>query len=176
MSWEFAFLDALQNIRTPLLDVFFEFVTHLGDGGYLWIALAIIFCISKKTRVWGICMLASLAVGALITNVTLKPLVARQRPCWINETVELLIAMPHGYSFPSGHSQGSFVAATALFWNNKKWGIPALILAALIAFSRLYLYVHFPTDVLAGSLIGIGVGTIITWAIRNRVLPHFNRM
>lgn len=85
----------------------------------------------------------------------LKPLVARERPCWINESVHLLVAMPKDYSFPSGHTQASFASATAIFHVNKKAGVCAFILAVLIAFSRLYLYVHFPTDVLAG--IGIGV-------------------
>lgn len=168
MNWEFAFLDALQSVRTPVLDGIFKNITHLGDGGYFWIALGIILCIWKKTRICGICMLASMAVGGLVTNVTLKPLVARQRPCWINETVDLLIAMPKGYSFPSGHSQCSFVAATAIFWNHKKWGTAALVLAAFIAFSRLYLYVHFPTDVLAGTVIGLVVGTLVSRLIRSR--------
>lgn len=168
MTWEFAFLDALQTIRTPFLDLFFKTITKLGDAGLFWIGLALLLCIFKKTRLCGICMLASMAVGALITNVALKPLVARERPCWINDTVQLLVTMPKDFSFPSGHSQCSFAAAMAIFWNDRRWGGLALITAVLIAISRLYLYVHFPTDVLVGTLIGLTVGTLMTILIRKR--------
>lgn len=160
MPWEFSILDAIQEIHTPLLDSFFTSITWFGRD--FWIMFGIFLLLFRKTRVCGICVLACLIVGALITNVTLKPLVARSRPCWINDTVQLLVSNPHDFSFPSGHSQASFVSATAVFCNNKKWGIAAYLLAALIAFSRLYLYVHFPTDVLAGIAIGLIVGFIVS--------------
>lgn len=157
MTWEFAVLDAIQSWRTPCLDIFFRTVTWFGKD--FWILLGIALLFFRRTRVCGVCVLISLAAGALITNVTLKPLAARERPCWINDTVQLLVANPRDYSFPSGHSQASFASAAAIFQNHRKWGIAALLLAALIAFSRLYLYVHFPTDVLAGMAIGIAIGT-----------------
>lgn len=169
MTWEFAFLDALQTIHTPVLDQFFKTVTRLGDGGLFFIILGIALCFFRKTRTCGICMLSGMAMGALITNAGLKPLVARMRPCWMNDTVQLLIASPTDYSFPSGHSQVAFVSAAAIYQNHKKWGIAAYILAALIAFSRLYLYVHFPTDVLAGALIGILSGTAMSKLVKSRM-------
>ena len=99
--------------------------------------------------------MTALCFSALFANLMLKPLVARERPCWINESVHLLVAMPNDFSFTSVHTKASFAAATSIFHVNKIAGVFAFILAVLIAFSRLYLYVHFPTDVLAG--IGIGV-------------------
>lgn len=168
MGWEFSVLDAIWSLHTPLLDIFFKGITSLGDKGIFFIALALILCCFKQTRRCGVCMLAGMAVGALIANVTLKPLVARARPCWINDTVRLLIENPSDYSFPSGHSQVSFVSATAIYNHNKKWGIAAYMLAILIAFSRLYLYVHFPTDVLAGAVIGIVVGAAVSRVIKRK--------
>lgn len=168
MGWEFSVLDAIQTIHTPVLDSFFRAITALGDHGLFFIVLALLLCCFKKTRTCGICMLAGMAVGALIANVTLKPLVARARPCWINDTVRLLVENPGDYSFPSGHSQVSFVSATVIYNHNKKWGIAAYVLAILIAFSRLYLYVHFPTDVLAGALIGIAAGAAVSRIIKEK--------
>ena len=100
-------------------------------------------------------MLFSIIIGFLVGNVALKNIFERQRPCWIDPSVPLLVHVPSDFSFPSGHSMASFAGATAIYLNHKTWGIPALVLAALIGFSRLYLFVHFPTDVLAGTLVGI---------------------
>ena len=111
-------------------------------------------------------MAVSLALEALCCNVILKPAVARLRPCDVDTTVQLLISHPGEFSFPSGHSGASFAAASALFFGKSPLGIPAFILAALIGFSRLYLYVHYPTDVLAGALIGIALGWIGNLLIR----------
>ena len=90
-----------------------------------------------------------------------KNIAARQRPCWLDPSVELLVPVPKDFSFPSGHSLVSFEGAVCIFLFNRKWGIPALMLAVLTAFSRLYLFVHFPTDVLAG----IVMGTVIAWSV-----------
>lgn len=163
MSWEFSILDALQNLHTPLFDRIMVFVTSLGNAGWFWIVLGLGLMISKKYRKGGILVLGALIFSALFGNIILKPLVARPRPCWVRDTVQLLIAVPRDYSFPSGHTQASSAAASALMQTNKKAGISAYILAALIAFSRLYLYVHFPTDVLAGILIGICCGLLSGW-------------
>lgn len=134
--------------------------------------LGIFLLFFRKTRVCGICVLFSLIVGALITNVTIKPLMGRERPCWINDAVQLLVSNPRDYSFPSGHSQASFVSAMAVFQNHKKWGIAAFIFAALISFSRLYLYVHFPTDVAAGILIGLVVGYFTSRFVKGWIQKH----
>lgn len=159
---DFAILDAIQKIGIPVLDVIFKVITTLGDGGVIWILSAIIMLCFKKTRKCSVMMIIALVLGTLIGNVTLKPLIARPRPFIQNPDMltNLIIKAPGGYSFPSGHTLSSFECATAMFLFDKKFGIPAFILAALIGFSRLYLYVHVPTDVIAGALLGIAIGFI----------------
>ena len=114
------------------------------------------------------CLLAvSLALEALLCNVILKPLVARTRPYEVNTMMELLIARPLDYSFPSGHTAAAFASASALYFGRNRLWIPALILAVFLAFSRMYLYVHYPSDVLAGALIGIAAGWAGSVLLRN---------
>lgn len=164
-SWEFPMLDALQNIHSPILDQIMVAITSLGNSGLIWIIMGVAMLFFKKTRKCGVVVLLALLFSLLVCNITLKNLLERLRPCTIRPDVPLLISPPHGYSFPSGHSQASFSAAFAIFSNNKKWGIGALILAGVIAFSRLYLYVHFPTDVFAGMLIGCFLGWLANYII-----------
>lgn len=159
---DFSVLDWIhQTFSAPLMDLCMVAVTHLGDAGIIWIILALLLCFFRKTRICGILILAGMLIGVLIGNVALKNIIARDRPCWIREMTDLLIAVPQDYSFPSGHTLSSFIAATVLFGFDKRWGILAYLLAALIAFSRLYLFVHFPTDVLAGMLLGITIGVLV---------------
>ena len=144
-----------ENLTGPFEGVWVA-ITHLGDEGYLWIALGILLLIFKKTRPIGFTMLVSLLVNFLIVNVTLKDLIGRPRPYVINEAITPLVANVNPLrSFPSGHTSGSFSAMFALNkWVPKKIGIPGLILASLIAISRWFMGVHYPTDVLAGVVIG----------------------
>ena len=144
-----------ENLRGAL-DSLWLFITHLGDEGILWIILGIVLLFWKKTRPIGFTMLLSLLFDFLIVNVTLKDLIARPRPFVVNEAITPLITDVSPYrSFPSGHSGGSFAAMFALYkWVPKKIGIPALVLAALVALSRLYVGVHYPTDILAGCVVG----------------------
>ena len=121
--------------------------------------------ISKKYRKYGIAMFAALAVGVLVGNVCLKNLIARSRPCWL-EQVPLLIANPSDYSFPSGHTLASVIGAFMLTAANRKFGAAAIPLAALIGFSRLYLYVHFPSDVLASVVLGTAIGMATTYIMK----------
>jgi undecaprenyl-diphosphatase len=155
MSWEFSILYALQEIHTPVLDRIMLFITSLGDDGILWLAIGVVCMFFKKHRKMGAQLLFSMLCTYILGNLVLKNMVARPRPCDIDTAVTLLLSRPHGYSFPSGHSINSMAAAVALFLNNKKIGIPAIIIATLIGFSRLYLFVHFPTDVLGGFVIAI---------------------
>ena len=137
------------------------FITSLGDHGWFWLLMGVLLFSFPRTRLLGGCMLISIAAGFLLGNVLLKNMAARQRPCWLDPSVELLVRVPKDFSFPSGHSLVSFEGAVCIFLFNRKWGIPALMLAVLIAFSRLYLFVHFPTDVLAGII----MGTVIAWSV-----------
>lgn len=151
---DFMILNLIQNLRCDIADAAFSFITHLGDAGIIWLAIGVVLLFFKKYRKCGIMMLVSLAVCAILTSGVIKPLVGRLRPFQIAQ-VTPYIAPPGGFSFPSGHTSSSFTAAFSLFLVHKKEGIAAIVLAALIAFSRLYFYVHFPTDVLVGALLGI---------------------
>ena len=146
------------NLRCPLLDKLMPIITLFGEGGVFWIAWAVILLIIPKTRKIGISMLFALTLGLLVCNVTLKPLIARIRPYELQEqmgvAVELLIARLEDFSFPSGHTIASFEAAVVLLKYSKKMGIPALIIAIAVSFSRLYLHVHYPSDVLASIVLG----------------------
>lgn len=177
-------LEALQNldgnillfiqehIRQPWMDGFWRAITHLGDGGMFWIILAVILLIWKRTRGAGGAAALALIIGALVTNVVLKNAVARIRPYEVVEGLTCIIERQHDFSFPSGHTCASFAAAFALYQTlPKKWGAACLILAALISLSRLYVGVHYPSDVLGGAVIGIlagWAGAAIVERIRRR--------
>lgn len=164
------FLDMLQRIHTPILDKIMVFISSLGNSGWFFIALGVVLLCLKKYRRVGICILFALLLCLITGNLILKPLVARPRPCWVNP-VTMLIPIPKDYSFPSGHTYASFAAATVLFLSDKRAGILAYILAVCIAFSRMYLYVHYPTDVLAGLILGVTAG-IVSHYLGNRICGH----
>lgn len=159
MLFEFEFLDFLQTMHTPLITKIMKAASKLGDAGFIWILLTGVLLMIPKTRKVGILVSVALLLDVLTCNVILKPLIARTRPYDVNTAVELLIRAPRDYSFPSGHTAASFAAAAALwFADKKKLAIPALVLAVLIAFSRMYFYVHYPTDVLGGAILGMVCG------------------
>ena len=158
------------NLWNPVLDVLMPLITLLGDAGIFWIAIAVVLLCTKKYRKVGLGMGIALVIGLLVCNVTLKPLVGRIRPydyqlLHFQKEITLLVEGLHDFSFPSGHTIASFEAATALLLGNKKLGIPAMVLAVLIAFSRLYLYVHYPTDVLTSVVLGIGIAFLGTFLV-----------
>ncbi len=156
------------NLWCPFLDAAMPVITLLGDAGIFWIAIAIILMLFQKTRRVGLGMGIALILGLLLCNLTLKPLCQRPRPYDYQQEVfgkliPLIIDRQHDFSFPSGHTIASFEAAGVIMLNNKKWGITALILACLIAFSRLYLYVHYPTDVLVSIVLGFALALLGNW-------------
>ena len=149
-----------ENLRGAL-DGFWVFVTHLGDGGYLWIAIGIALLLFKKTRPVGITVLLSLLINLCMTNLTLKDFFARPRPFNVSSELVTLIKHPSSFSFPSGHTSGSFSAALVLYhMMSKKIGVPAVVLATMIAFSRMYIGVHYPTDILGGIVVAIIASTL----------------
>ena len=165
MDWEFSFLYFLQELHNPILDKIMVFITSLGNDGLFWIGLAVFMVFFKKYRKCAISIGISLILMELIGNVILKDMIMRERPCWIDPTVELLIKAPSSYSFPSGHTFAGFASAVTVFLNHKKEGIAALVMAALIAFSRMYVFVHFPTDILGGMVFGIGVAVLTYFSV-----------
>ena len=153
------------HLHCDFLDAVMPVITALANAGIFWIALTVLLLALPKHRRTGIAMSFALIMGLIVCNLILKPAFARIRPydyqlAHYGKVIPLLINAMHDFSFPSGHTMGSFEAATALALGNKKLGIPALILACLIAFSRLYLYVHYPTDVLFSIAMGITFGFI----------------
>ena len=170
---DFAILDLIaENLRNGFLDVIMPMITFLGDGGWFWIACAVIMLFFKRTRKTGLMMGLSLVCGLILCNLTLKPLVARVRPYDLRPIENMLSEPMHDFSFPSGHTIASFEGAVVLLIRDKRFGIPATVLAFLIAFSRLYLYVHYPTDVLASIILGSLFSVFSVWAV-NKLYARF---
>ena len=156
---EFAILDFIQKYMTsPIMDKIMVFITSLGNSGMIWIITALLMLCSKKYRKTGLILAIGLVGSLIFGNMILKPIFHRLRPFQIKEGIDLIISAPHDYSFPSGHTLASVISATILLLRERKIGICALVLAILIAFSRMYLYVHFPTDILGGIVLGIVIG------------------
>lgn len=151
--------DTFRNqILTPIV----IFITSLGDAGSIWIMISLGLLLHKKTRSVGIMSLLALGLSFIINNVILKNVVARTRPYEVIEGLQSLIGVQNDYSFPSGHTGSSFASAIILYCGlPKKYGIPAVILAVLIGCSRLYVGVHYPTDVLGGALIGTCIALFV---------------
>ena len=166
LALDTAALDAIQGMRCAFLDAVMPFISKLGDGGAIWIALTLVLMLFRKTRRTGYMLALSLVLGLLIGNLTLKPLIARVRPYDANPDFVLLIDRLSDYSFPSGHTLASFEAAAVLLMQYRAKAVPALVLALLIAFSRLYLYVHYPSDVFAGALLGVAFACIARAAVK----------
>lgn len=160
--FDHAVLNWIQQYLTcNFMDSVMLFFTRLGDAGLIWILIGVGLICTKKYRSYGVMVLLALAVAFLLGDQLIKPIVERVRPCNVTEGMEILIKKPRGFSFPSGHTGSSFAAAVVIWGADKRFGIGALILAGLIAFSRLYLYVHYPTDVVAGLILGLTVGGLI---------------
>lgn len=155
---EFQILDWIASMHNPFLDTILPVISSFGDSGIGWIILSIILLCIPRYRKAGLAMALALIFCLIIGNITLKPLIARPRPYSYFPEMQLLIPPLEDFSFPSGHTFASFASATALFLFHRKEGIAAYTLATVIAFSRMYFYVHFPTDILAGIILGIASG------------------
>lgn len=171
-------LEFIQNtFKCSFLDPIMAFLSYMGEMGIFWIVLGIVFVIFKKTRSMGVMMLCAMLIGFLIGEIGIKNLVNRPRPFMLNTDYVLNIGIPSGSSFPSGHSCSSLAAATVMLIKDKRFGIPALVLALLIVFSRLYNYVHFPSDVLCGMLLGVICAVVVVLVFKktgldNRLSPQ----
>ena len=147
-----------ENLHNAVTDAVLPLITHLGDAGLFWIASAVVLLFFKKTRKTGALVLITMLFTYLTGELVLKNLIAR--PCHLFPEVPLLIPRTDSFSFPSGHSASRFTAAVMLTLRHKKaW--PALILAALIAFSRVFLFVHYPTDIIAGAALGTAFAVLV---------------
>lgn len=160
-QFDFAILDWIQaNLKCGFLDMMMPTVTLYAEHGIILILIGAVLLVRRSHRICGAAVLTGLTSGLLIGNLVLKNVVARPRPYWIKPDISLLISAPTDYSFPSGHTLHCFIAATILMHYDKRLGVPALVMAVLVGFSRMYLYVHYPTDVLAGAALGVGIGLV----------------
>lgn len=168
MEWELQFLNWIQMLHNPVLDAVLVFFTTIGNAGAVWILLGVGLLIIPKTRKSGAVVLLAVLIDTILCNGILKHLFARIRPCDVNTAVSLLITRPADYSFPSGHTAVAFAAVTAcgLVGERRLW-ILTLMPACVIAFSRMYLYVHYPTDILGGAVVGV-ISGILAWLIGRR--------
>ncbi|MBF1341907.1 MAG: phosphatase PAP2 family protein [Mogibacterium diversum] len=149
---------SIHDSLTPIVKIY----THLGDTGLMWIVIAVLLLIFKRTRKYGLLMLVSLALTYLVNNLLLKELIDRTRPYEVFDKVQRLIEKQRDPSFPSGHSASSFAAAMCIYLNGyKRYGIPLLLLALLMTLSRLYVGVHYPGDVVTGAIIG----SLMAWLV-----------
>lgn len=166
LEFELQILDFIQKyIRSDALDMIMPWITRLGNIGILWIIVTIVLLCNRKTRVFGLATCLSLILDVICCDAILKPLIARNRPFTYKE-IELLINMPKDYSFPSGHTSSSFAVVSSLYFLHSKYWKPLCVIGACIAFSRLYLYVHFPTDIIGGLVLGICLGKLSSIILR----------
>ena len=154
------FLYLIGQLKNPVLDFLMPVLTSLGNGGILWILISVTLLCFKTTRKCGFAMAIALILVLIFGNLILKPLIARQRPFMIDKTINLLIALPTDFSFPSGHTYSAVACAYVIYHYYKKWGIAAWCLAVVIAFSRMYLLVHYLTDIIGGITLGVLCGYI----------------
>ncbi len=159
---DFQILDWIRaHLCCAFLDLLMPKISFLGNAAILWIVITIALLCVRRYRQRGIALAAGLVTYLIIGNTLLKNLIARSRPCWMRPEIGLLIRAPRDYSFPSGHTMAAFISATILMHYDRRWGTAAYITAALIGFSRLYLYVHFPSDVLGGAVLGVLTGLAV---------------
>ena len=168
-SFDLPILDWIQaNIQCAFLDTTMPVITHMGSAGFL-IVFAVFMMLLKKYRKTGFSVALAMVFGLVICNIILKPGIHRIRPYDYQEQmgimINLLIEKQHDFSFPSGHTIATFEAATAIFLNHKKLGTVCLVLASVIAFSRLYLYIHYPTDVFTSIVLGVVLAILANWVV-----------
>ncbi len=157
--FEIEILKAISGfLSNDFLDAFFKFVSFLGNKGAVWIIASVVMCIFPKTRKIGICSAISLLLCLVLGNMILKPLIGRIRPYEFDTGLNIIIPILKDASFPSGHTMAAFAFASSVGLGFKKYGIFLYAFAVLMGFSRIYLCVHYPTDVFFGALFGVAFG------------------
>ncbi len=155
-NFDFSVLYWIQeNLRTEWLDWICAFLSWAFQLGIPWIILGVVLFCFKKTRAAGAILVAAVVLTFFFNELAIKNAVNRERPCTIDQSVQLAIERPTSYSFPSGHTASCFAAVGTLLFTFKKLGIPLMLFAVLMGLSRMYLFVHFPTDVIAGAALGL---------------------
>ncbi len=168
-AWDASVLLWVQeHLRTGLGNLIIPLWSSLGNSGMLWIALSLLLLCFRKTRRAGVLALAGMALNFLVVNVVIKHLVARPRPWLVVEELEILLFEPDPNSFPSGHTSAACAFAAALCCElDRTWVRVLVVCAALfMGWSRIYVAVHFPSDVLCGAVIGTLCGLAAVWLYR----------
>lgn len=166
---DFSILYWIQdNLRNSFMDFVMPLFSNLQDGGLIWISIAVVMLFFKRTRYCGIAVLFAMGIDTLITEYGIKNIVCRVRPCNLVDDVNMLVKKPTSYSFPSNHSASAFAGAVAVMLTIKKkaWTIPAFVFSGIIAFSRMYVFVHFPSDVFAGILLGSTIAVLVCYLMK----------
>lgn len=166
---DFSILYWIQdNLRNSFMDFVMPLFSNLQDGGLIWISIAVVMLFFKRTRYCGIAVLLAMGIDTLITEYGIKNIVCRVRPCNLVDDVNMLVKKPTSYSFPSNHSASAFAGAVAVMLTIKKkaWTIPAFVFSGIIAFSRMYVFVHFPSDVFAGILLGSTIAVLVCYLMK----------
>ncbi len=156
------------NCRThPVLDRLMLCVTKMGNGGLVWIIISLVLIWNRRAAE-GVLTLIALAITAFLINLIIKPMFTRKRPYELIQSIRTKLNPPFGSSFPSGHAASSFAAASMLWLMNAPLWSFAVVLACLIAVSRVYLFVHFPSDVLVGAVLGVAI-SYATYVLAGRI-------
>ncbi|MCI6652859.1 MAG: phosphatase PAP2 family protein [Ruminococcus sp.] len=166
---DFSILYWIQdNLRNSFMDFVMPLFSNLQDGGLIWISIAVVMLFFKRTRYCGIAVLLAMGIDTLITEYGIKNIVCRVRPCNLVDDVNMLVEKPTSYSFPSNHSASAFAGAVAVMLTIKKkaWTIPAFVFSGIISFSRMYVFVHFPSDVFAGILLGSTIAVLVCYLMK----------
>lgn len=171
---ELRILDMIQTWRNPIFDIFFSVLTRMGDHAEIWLLLIFIMWMKKERRETASLAVVSIVIELIVVSLLLKPLFMRPRPFLVSE-IALLIPEPFGASFPSGHAASSFAVAFLLYRENASYKNWIMAIAILMGFSRLYVYVHYPSDVIVGALIGIGIGELVH-RHRDYFIKHINKV
>jgi len=176
LEWDASVLLWIQeNMRTDLMTTIMKAITRLGNGACLWIVLAIMFLVIGKTRKVGVTSVLALVITFLVVNLGIKNMVARTRPYEVVEGLINLVDKQKDFSFPSGHAAHAFaVGVVILILMPRKVGVPIFVIAILMAYSRLYIGVHYPTDVIAGILLGTAIALISIFIV-NKICSMWNR-
>ena len=156
---DLSILDFIRNtLSSPVADIIMKCLTYSIEYGAMAILVFIVMMFVKKMRKTGFAVMGATLSVLLFGELILKHIVCRPRPFVVNSAIDIIIKAPSGFSFPSSHTATCFAMATAIYLFHKRLGIIAYVYAALVAFSRMYLYVHYPSDVFCGVIIGICCG------------------
>lgn len=164
-KWDNRVLSRIYNLHSPLLGKIMVIISTMGNKGAVWFGLGAPLVINSQSRITGIKFILSILLASFVGEIVIKRLVARMRPSMFIMDEKMLIKKPSTYSFPSGHTSSSVAGATILVIAYGIWAVPVVIFGILMGFSRLYLRVHYPSDVIAGAVLGVACGLVVNMII-----------